>query len=61
MEENNKTWYARNRLQIRLIQYLLYHLKRDGYNIKRVNKKKDERPVINVESTFLDEIVVKFE
>ena len=34
MEEQLKTWYEKNSQEIKLIQFIIYHLKKSGHIIK---------------------------
>jgi hypothetical protein len=39
LNEPVKTWYETNSQEIKLLQYILYHLKKSGHIIQTKNKK----------------------
>ncbi len=40
------SWYQRNKLQVKLLQFLIYHMKKEGIKITPAVAAKPEAPVI---------------
>lgn len=55
-----KKWYERHRLQVRLIQYIIYHLKKEGYTMERIKDRKS-RPQIKKAEIIDEPIIVSFD
>lgn len=47
LKEPVKTWYEKNSQEIKLIQYLLYHLKQSGHIIETKHSKHQKVPEIS--------------
>jgi hypothetical protein len=57
MTETIRSWYQKNSQEIKLIQYLLYHLKKNGHTIETRKQQKKNVPDIKLE---LGEFIIEF-